>query len=76
MDPADQLTFSLVYLAGDLLAFTDPQSIDDRATIHARAVIPFDQQWNAAAPFDVPRPGKRLVKTAKLLEQHLRFFDR
>jgi hypothetical protein len=69
MDPADQLTSVLGNEPANLLALANAQSVDERAAIHARAVISFNQQWNAAGTFDMPRPGRRLVENVKLLEQ-------
>jgi hypothetical protein len=69
MDPSNQLTSVLVSEPANLLALANAQSIDERAAIYARAVISFNQQWNAAGTFDMPRPGKRLVESVKLLEQ-------
>jgi hypothetical protein len=43
MDPTDQLTSVLVSEPANLLALANAQNIDDRAAIHARTVISFNQ---------------------------------
>src|SRR5262245_49152224 len=63
-------------LSTELLTHSYPQRIDDGATVHVRAVIALDQEWNAARSFEMARPREGIIENRELLEQQLRFLKR
>src|SRR4029079_13824354 len=63
-------------LIAQLLPHSYPQHMDDRATVHARAGIALDQEWNAARSFEMAGPREGVIEIRELLEQQLRFLKR
>ena len=52
-----------------------PQSIGDVVFGQMRSVVALDQQGNASALADVPRPGERVIEPAEFLERKLVLFE-